>query len=409
MRVITGWPQRRWAEPVGIGLVIALVLSGSIAEAYPGHHYAGLDLRSHPVPLAFALLAVAPLALWWRRSRPVTVYAVTVVAVTAWAASGQVYGAALVMVLVAFYSLTVTRSGWIVPVALGVAGSLCIWLAGGLGGPWGWMGGPQLDMWPEMVAAGSLGAFVAARRHWKESEELRQRQLGEARREEIRQQVTSERLRIARELHDVVAHSMAMINVQASAAATLVESDPRRAAASIEAIRGASRHGLRELRSILDVLSQVDEVPPAVVLPDRHGLHALVEAARTAGVDATLECDPGFDAAPPSTALAVYRIVQESLTNVIRHAGGARAHVRVTSRDARIVVDVANDSGISTEPFVEGSGSGIAGMTERARAFGGQLQAGPVGTGGFHVHAELPTAAAESDPGAASFREPTGS
>jgi hypothetical protein len=141
MGMTTGWLRSRWAEPAGIALVAALVVSGSIAEAYPGHHYAGLDLRSHPLPVAFALLALPALALWWRRSRPVTVYVLAVAAVTAWAASGQVYGAALVMVLVAFYSLTITRSGWIVPVTLGVAGTLCIWLAGGLGGPWGWMWG----------------------------------------------------------------------------------------------------------------------------------------------------------------------------------------------------------------------------------------------------------------------------
>jgi len=408
MGMTTGWLRSRWAEPAGIALVAALVVSGSIAEAYPGHHYAGLDLRSHPLPVAFALLALPALALWWRRSRPVTVYVLAVAAVTAWAASGQVYGAALVMVLVAFYSLTITRSGWIVPVTLGVAGTLCIWLAGGLGGPWGWMGGPQLDMWPEMVAAGSLGAFVAARRHWKDSEELRRQQLHEARREEIRQRVTSERLRIARELHDVVAHSMAMINVQASAAATLIEADPRRALESIEAIRGASRHGLRELRSILDVLRQVDEESPAVALPDRHGLQALVDAARAAGVDTTLECDAGLDQASATTALAVYRIVQESLTNVIRHTHGARAEVRVTSRDGHTVVDVTNEGGNSKEPFVEGSGTGIVGMTERARAIGGNLQAGPV-DGGFQVHAELPATTEVPDGDDTAFRARTGS
>lgn len=119
-------------------------------------------------------------------------------------------------------------------------------------------------------------------------------------------------------------------------------------------------------------------------------------------------CHPG-SAGYASSDLAVYRIVQESLTNVVRHASGARAEVRVTSRDARIVVDVANDSGSSEEPFVEGSGSGIAGMTERVRAFGGQLQAGPVGSGGFHVHAELPAATVGPDPADVSFREPTGS
>ncbi len=371
---------------------MVLVVAGAITEAYPAHRYAGLHLRSHPPQVAFALLVVPALLLLWRRSHPVAVYLAAVVGVTAWAASGQVYGAALVMVLVAFYSLAVVRSGWTVMVALGVAGTLCIWLAGGLWGPWGWFGGPQLDMWAEMMAAGSVGAFVAARRHWKLSERLRTEQLERARQEEIRRQVTSERLRIARELHDVVAHSMAMINVQASAAVTLVSSDPLRAAESLRAIRSASKQGLRELRSILDVLRQVDEVQPAVALPNRHGLLALVEAARAAGVRIAFDCDADLEAASPGTVLAAYRIVQESLTNVIRHTEGASAKVSVTDRNGLVVVDVVNDGRSREDPFVEGAGTGLAGMSERARALGGHLEADPVAGGGFHVHAELPTA-----------------
>jgi hypothetical protein len=102
----------RWAEPLGVVLVAALVVAGSVAEAFPAHHYAGLHLRSHPSPAFFALLAVPALLLLWRRSHPVEVYAVSVVAVAGWAASGQVYGAALVMVLVSFYSLAVGRPKW---------------------------------------------------------------------------------------------------------------------------------------------------------------------------------------------------------------------------------------------------------------------------------------------------------
>jgi len=390
MPAVARWHHRRWSEPLGVALVVALVVVGSVAEAYPSHRYAGLHLRAHPSPLAFVLLAVPALLLFWRRSHPVAVYVAAVAAVTAWAASGQVYGAALVMVLVALYSLAVSRSGWTVLVALGAAGALCTWLAGGLWGPWGWFGGPQLDMWVEMLAAGSVGAMVSARRHWKLSEQLRTEQAERARHEEIRQQVTSERLRIARELHDVVAHSMAMINVQASAAATLVSTDPLGASESIQAIRSASKQGLRELRSILNVLQQVDEDQPAAALPDRDGLKALAEAARAAGVPTVLDCGADLSAVPPGTALAAYRIVQESLTNVIRHTEGATARVRVTDCNGVVVVDVVNDSRGRQGRFADGAGTGLVGMKERARALGGRLEAGPVPGGGFHVHAELP-------------------
>ncbi len=206
--------------------MLALALVGSVVEAYPSHRYAGLHLRTHPDPAAFALVGVPAILLFWRRSHPVAVYTAAVAGVAGWAAMGQVYGASLVVVLVALYSLAVAVPGRIVLAVLGAWGALTIWLAGGLLGPWGWWGGPQLDMWPEMLAAGALGAAVAARRQWKSSESLRYAQLERAREEETRRQVDSERLRIARELHDVVAHSIAMINVQASAAAMLLPDDP---------------------------------------------------------------------------------------------------------------------------------------------------------------------------------------
>lgn len=384
--------KARWAEPIGVALVVALVVAGSVAEAFPAHRYAGLHLQSHPAPAAFVLLAVPAALLLWRRRHPVGVYVTAIAGVAGWAALGQVYGAALVMVLVALYSLAVARSGRIVLVALGGGGALTIWLSGGLLGPWGWWGGPQLDMWAEMVAAGAVGSFVAARRHWKLSEQLRQEQLARARADEIRRQVTSERLRITRELHDVVAHSMAMINVQASAAATLVHSDPLRTAESLQAIRRASKEGLRELRSILDVLRQVDQDQPAVPLPDREALQALAEAAGTAGIRTKFLCEVDLRGEAPETVLAAYRIVQESLTNVIRHARGATAEVTVSQRNGLVVVDVINDDQGRDDPFVEGTGTGVVGMEERARALGGHVHAGPLSGGGFRVHAELPAA-----------------
>ena len=241
-----------------------------------------------------------------------------------------------------------------------------------------------------MAAAGAAGAFVSARRHWKASEILRAEQVEASRLQETRRLVTSERLRIARELHDVVAHSMAMINVQASAAVTLVNADPLSVTESLQAIRRASKDGLRELRSILEVLRQVDEEQPAVALPDVQAFKALVDAGKSAGMRCSLTWDAELTGVAAGSVLATYRIVQESLTNIIRHAAGSVASVSVVRCDELIVVDVVNDGRATAEPFVDGAASGLNGMRERARAIGGTVTAGPIQGGGFRVHAELP-------------------
>lgn len=265
-------------------------------------------------------------------------------------------------------------------------------------GPWGWLGGPQLDMWFEMLAAGAVGAAVAARRQWKASERLRYAQLELAREEETRSRVVSERLRIARELHDVVAHSISMINVQATAAAALLADDPERVADALQAIRSASKNGLRELRSVLDVLRQVDGGQPAVPLPDEGAFQALADAATAAGIVTELHCDARLGDLPAETALGAYRIVQESLTNVVRHAPTSAAEVTINARDGQLlIIDIVNDGPRGSEPFVGGSGTGLSGMHERARALGGRLRTNSVASGGFRVHAELPMRPLEPD------------
>jgi signal transduction histidine kinase len=202
-------------------------------------------------------------------------------------------------------------------------------------------------------------------------------------------------MRIARELHDVVAHSMAMINVQATAASMQLAADPASAAEAIQAIRRASKSGLRELRAILEVLREVDRGSPAVPVPDLRAIAALVEATSAAGTPTTLESAEPPVPLPPPVALAVYRIVQESLTNVVRHAGRVAATVSLRPDGGYLHVEVVNDDGGATPaPFSDGTGAGLAGMRERAAALGGTLDAGPRPGGGFAVHARLPVAAA---------------
>ena len=314
------------------------------------------------------------MALIWRNSRPVEVLGLAVVGAVGWAAVGQIDGAALVPVIVGVYWVALTRARRIA-VAAGLAGAAAIFVTEGLHGPFGWFGGPNATMWPELLAAGAVGAYVATRRQWLAAESGRAARAEQAREEETRRRVDAERMRIARELHDVVAHSMAMINVQATAASMQLAADPASVAEALQAIRRASKSGLRELRAILEVLRQVDGGSPAV--PDLRAIAALVEATSAADTPTTLKpADPSVPL-PAPVGLAAYRIVQESLTNVVRHAGRVAATVALRQDSGYLYVDVVNDGGAAPAASSDGAGAGLTGMRERAAALGGSLDAGP--------------------------------
>jgi signal transduction histidine kinase len=398
---------RRWLGVAGVALVMALAVVGAYVEANPVHRYGGLHLTSHPPLAAYLLLAVPALALLWRNKRPVEVLALTVAGAVGWAALGQIDGAALVPVIVGVYWVALTRT-WRITVAAGLAGAAAIFVTEGLLGPFGWFGGPNATMWPELIAAGAAGAYVAARRQWLAAESDRVARAEQARVEEARRLVDAERMRIARELHDVVAHSMAMINVQATAASMQLADDPASAAEAIQAIRRASKSGLRELRAILAVLRQVDGENAVVPVPDLRAIAALVEATSAAGTPTTLESAEPPDPLPPPVALAVYRIVQESLTNVVRHAGRVTASVSLRHDGGYLHVDVINSGGATPAPFSDGIGAGLAGMRERAAALGGTLNAGPRPGGGFAVHAAIPDGGVAGREPAAVSREARG-
>jgi signal transduction histidine kinase len=383
------WLPRRWLGAGGVALVAVLAVVGAYVEANPVHRYGGLRLTSHPPLAAYLVLAAPAVALIWRDRRPVEVLGLAVAGAVGWAALGQIDGAALVPVIVAVYWVALTRSRRIA-VAAGFAGAAAIFVTEGLLGPFGWFGGPNATMWPELLAAGAIGAYVAARRQWLEAERDRAARAEQAREEETRRRVDAERMRIARELHDVVAHSMAMINVQATAAAMQLAADPASAAEALQQIRRASKSGLRELRAILEVLREVDGGSRAGPVPDLGAIAALVEATSAAGTPTTLEAAEPPVPLPPPIALAVYRIVQESLTNVVRHAGRVAATVSLRHHGGHLHVDVVNDGGAAPAPFSDGTGAGLAGMRQRAAALGGTLDAGPCPGGGFAVRATLP-------------------
>jgi signal transduction histidine kinase len=200
-----------------------------------------------------------------------------------------------------------------------------------------------------------------------------------------RQRVLSEqRLELAQELHDVLAHNISLINVQASVALHLLDEQPERARPALANIKEASRGSLHELRAALDLLRQGDEAPrsPAPRLDD---LDTLVAGVRASGLDVRVERDRETPPLPPAVELAAYRIVQEALTNVTRHAHAHTATVRVAF-DNGVTVEVTDDG----RGGPVGLGNGIVGMRERATALGGSVEAGPLPGGGFRVTARLP-------------------
>jgi signal transduction histidine kinase len=224
----------------------------------------------------------------------------------------------------------------------------------------------------------------------------RAKDLEENQEEEARRRVAEERLRIARDLHDVIAHGVAAINLQAGVALHVIERQPDVAAPALATIKDLSKQTLDELRATVGVLRSdaTDGAAPRAPTPGIRQLAELVDQARHAGLSVDLQVEAGLDGVPSAVDVAAYRIVQESLTNVMRHAG-PRAHTVVAiTQDANggLTVEVTDDGlGAATGP-ASTPGHGLAGMRERAATVGGVLTAGPRVGGGFHVEAHLPTA-----------------
>ncbi len=208
-----------------------------------------------------------------------------------------------------------------------------------------------------------------------------------------RQAVAEERLRIARELHDLVAHSLSTIAIQSSTGRLALPEHPEVALDALEAIETSSRDATRELRHLLGVLREGED-PAAGLLPSPGlaDLATLLAAVRGAGVDVRLEADGTARPLPQSVDLVAYRVVQEALTNAVKHAAPAAVHVGIRYDAGELVIVVSDDGGAGPVHGGEGSGHGIVGMRERVAAVGGEFSAGPRREGGFQVTARLPIA-----------------
>ena len=232
-----------------------------------------------------------------------------------------------------------------------------------------------------MVAIVALSELARVRREQWARDRAERAQASKRRADE-------ERLRIARELHDVLAHSISVINVQAGVGLALLDSDPEQARTALTTIKAASKEALGEVRQVLDTLRAPGAAPRAPA-PGLDRLPELVEQAASAGLTVAVETRGAHRDLPPGTDLAAFRIVQEALTNVVRHSGSRHARVLVDHRAGALTLRV-DDDGPATGADAGGSGNGLAGMRERAAALGGTIEAGPRDDGGFRVSALLP-------------------
>ncbi|WP_327321878.1 sensor histidine kinase [Streptomyces sp. NBC_01210] len=381
-------PLRHWEArrnnarvPWPSTLVLAVfVLMGSNFAAQ-GQHREALDA------FARVLLLAGPAFLLLRNRWPVVAVFGAAATALAYFAAGYPNGPVFLTVAVGAFAAVTSghrRAAW--------------WAVGGL-----WVGHLLIAHWlyadlpphgdkaapwaQELVIAAWVVAVLAASELVRVRREVWARERIERAAAEKRR-ADEERLRIARELHDVLAHSISVINVQAGVGLALLDTNPEQARTALTTIKAASKEALGEVRQVLDTLRTPGDAPRAPA-PGLDRLPELVEQAASAGLSVEVETDGDRTALPPGTDLAAFRIVQEALTNVVRHSGSRTARVRIGYAPGRLDLRI-DDEGPATGSDAGGSGNGLVGMRERAATLGGTIDAGPRPGGGFRVRAELP-------------------
>jgi signal transduction histidine kinase len=417
---LPGWARHAWTEPGGkwrppardiataaVATIIAVLAAyGEAHPTDPSEYFTNGHHLPHTPTAALLLVVLGGAVLAWRHRYPRLVVGVATAATVAYTLPGYVNGVALLLPAIALVTVA-TRFPVRQSLAWAIAVTLVLMAATGPSNPFGFYGGSFWIIPANNAVALFVGIAIANRSyvHSARIQAARQAALDAQRR------VEEERLRIARELHDVVAHTMATITVQAAAATQLLRDRPDEAAESLKAIRAASKDGLRELRAILDVLRTAgggDE--PA----------DLLAGVRAAGLPVDLTVTGRPRDLPALTDLAAFRIIQEALTNTLRHAGPATAAVTVDYGAVALQVEVIDTGRGLTDSAAEAAyaaffasagspvfapgafasalggasaatiGHGLRGMRERAAAAGGTIDIGPLPAGGFRVVARLP-------------------
>ncbi|ONI85187.1 two-component sensor histidine kinase [Saccharothrix sp. ALI-22-I] len=334
------------------------------------------EISTGPAPLwlgyLLALLVGAPLA--GRRSKPLLTLGIVLMAQNV----ATVAHITLEPYTATAFAMYVVASTCSRRVAVGaLAGSLgSAWLAVFIAEPWPDDAGLALFVALVVGAAWALGRTTRIRRSYEA------RQAAEA----AAKAIADERMRIARELHDVVAHSLSLITVKAGVAAHVASSQPEQAQEALRVIESASRGTLVEMRRLLGVLRSEDAAAELAPMPGMDDLPELVSRASLAGVPVSLSVSGSL---PEGLGTTVYRIVQESVTNVVKHAAPASCTVSIVVEDASVMISVIDD-GPGERVLAGGGGHGLIGMRERVAVYGGTFWAGPLAGGGFAVRAEVP-------------------
>jgi signal transduction histidine kinase len=345
-----------------------------------------------PRPALLVLGVVMPLALVWRRRAPVEVLGFCLAAslVVELVTSPDDYPVALgIVLLVAVYSAGAHTSGRDATLASGVAGAAVPLLSVAHAFDYEWYDPSSATN----VFVGFLVLLVATRTvwsagRWAHRRRERSREAIAEREERTRAALRDERARIARELHDVVAHSMSVIVLQARGACHALATEPEEARGAMEAVERTASQTLAEMRRLVDVLRDEDGSAALAPQPSLDRLERLLGEVRAAGLPVELRVEGEAHELPPGVDLCAYRVVQEALTNALKHAGPATARVFLRYVEGAVEVEVTDTGSGSGD--ANGAGVGLAGMSERVALFGGRLESGPRPNGGFAVSARLP-------------------
>ncbi|MFJ4626885.1 sensor histidine kinase [Streptomyces sp. NPDC088847] len=380
---------RRYADRFPRLVEAASVLLIYAATSNQYRRTGGTDTMWWP---GFALAAIACTCLLARRRRPGTVVLLTTLTTAAADAQGSNFGPLLLLpVIVALYELTLQASQRTVRTHCLVVAVILL--------PTALLGNPEGDPWPNKAVSLAFwillpvlhGSAVRGRRAYLDTVRARAEGAERTRYEEAQRRVTEERIRIARELHDVVAHHMALANAQAGTAAHLFSTRPAQAGRILTELTGTTTAALRELEATVGLLRQSESAEESLhPAPGLEGLPDLVAAFAAAALNITITVDGPVRPLAAGVDLSAFRIVQEALTNVAKHAAVNNAHVHLAYAQEQLTITVSDDGGPITFPRPTGGGFGLIGMRERAESAGGRLRAGRRPEGGFAVTAELP-------------------
>ena len=384
------WQRYVRAHPWAIDVIIAVV---PVFISFPG---ISVSMDGAPLPAprwpGYLITGIACAALLWARRRPVGTAVVTIGCAIVLAALGYTMSPLLlapVMVALAFVALRTSQKTAFVVTAAAIVALLCTALIASPAGEPLTMEVIGTVAWLLLPAA--LGGAARLRLAYLAAAHDRAEYAEKTNEEEARRRVADERMRIARELHDVVAHHLALANAQAGTVAYLMDNDPGRARTMAGDLGGTIVSALEELKTTVGLLRQADDPDsPLEPAPGLAQLPGLADSFCSAGLAVTVITAGEPRPLPAGADLAAYRIIQEALTNVARHAAVSEARVRLAYGADRLRIVITDEGAGPSPALAPTSGYGLIGMRERALSVGGRLDAGPRPAGGFEVLADLP-------------------